>query len=74
MFQSKELPEIIKEQLIIQEFTQSDASKNLNSSLDLKTGNTKFVNVCWGRGLDWSKIRAWGVRGPGFKSPRPHHF
>lgn len=25
-----------------------------------------------GRGLAWSKIRAWGVRGPGFKSPRPH--
>ena len=26
-----------------------------------------------GRGPVWSKIRAWGVRGPGFKSPRPHH-
>ena len=26
----------------------------------------------WGRGLAWTKIRAWGVRGPGFKSPRPH--
>ena len=26
-----------------------------------------------GRGPAWSKIRAWGVRGPGFKSQRPHH-
>ena len=25
-----------------------------------------------GRGLAWSKIRAWGVRGRGFKSHRPH--
>ena len=25
-----------------------------------------------GRGLAWTKIRARGARGPGFKSPRPH--
>ncbi len=50
----------------------NDAPKKLNSSLDLKTRNTKFVDACWGRGPVWSKIRAWGVRGPGFKSPRPH--
>jgi len=43
MLQSKELPETIKKQLTTQDFTQSDASKNLNSSLDLKTGNTSLL-------------------------------
>ncbi len=30
------------------------------------------MNKLWGRGPVWSKIRAWGVRGRGFKSHRPH--
>ena len=67
----EKLPEEYKK-LIHKDTQNSDSLKKPNSSLDLKTWNTKFVNACWGRGPVWSKIRAWGVRGPGFKSPRPH--
>ena len=78
----KELPESItkqlitqKEQLITQEFTQSDVKKNnLKLSPNLKKLGIQVGYCCWGRGPVWSKIRAWGVRGPGFKSPRPHQM
>lgn len=67
----KELPDSItrqlfsqKEQLITQQFTQNDAQENsLNSSLDLKTRNTMFVNACWGRGLAWLGSQSARTRG-----------
>jgi UDPglucose--hexose-1-phosphate uridylyltransferase len=41
-------------------------------SIRFRKGNREVQYISWGRGPVWSKIRAWGVRGPGFKSPRPH--
>jgi hypothetical protein len=76
----KELPESIREQLrdielITQKeqvITENDYSKK-NSKTSFKSQkNDDCEGKERGRGPVWSKIRAWGVRGPGFKSPRPH--
>ena len=46
---------------------------SLNSVLTILPFTEGRSPGCWGRGRAWSKIRAWGVRGPGFKSQRPHY-
>ena len=47
-----------------QKTTQKLGTQNSpNSSLDLKTRNTMFVNACWGRGLAWLGSQSARTRG-----------